>query len=119
MGDFVVSLGEEPDDIVDPGLVMTLADTSTATAEEEALPTGSVASMNVASLQKYARVKRVDIARCTTRMDLIRTLAPELFGGKQLEQTAEPSHLRAKTTHKTPTGPNDGKSAEASSVEMW
>ena len=49
-------------------------------SEMDELPSGSVATMNVANLQKYARIKRVDLSSCETRMDMIKACAPELFG---------------------------------------
>ena len=48
-------------------------------AEQEPLPSGSVATMNLKNLKTYARIKKIDISHCETRMDMIRTLAPELF----------------------------------------
>ena len=80
-GDFVVSMDSDNEDVEDPAAIMTVtkATAPEPEAEEEPLPSGSVATMNIVNLKTYARIKKIDISHCESRMDMIRTLAPELF----------------------------------------
>ncbi|KAH8095058.1 hypothetical protein JL720_2331 [Aureococcus anophagefferens] len=79
-GDFVVSMDSDDENVEDPDQVSS--GIARAPADEEQLPSGSVATMNIANLQKYARIKRIDLSGCDTRMDMIKACAPELFGGE-------------------------------------
>ncbi|KAH8049655.1 hypothetical protein JL720_15562 [Aureococcus anophagefferens] len=58
--------------------------------EDDAPPSGPVGDMTVADLKTYARVKRVDLSGCDTRMAMVRACAPELFGGEPLDAEPEP-----------------------------
>ncbi|KAH8095059.1 hypothetical protein JL720_2332 [Aureococcus anophagefferens] len=81
-GDFVVSMDSDDENVEDPDQVSS--GTVRKPSEMDELPSGSVATMNIANLQKYARIKRVDLSSCETRMDMIKACAPELFGGEPL-----------------------------------
>ena len=65
-GDFVVSMDSDDENVEDPDQVSS--GIARAPADEEQLPSGSVATMNIANLKKYARIKRIDLSGCDTRM---------------------------------------------------
>ena len=64
-----------PDPIAPP------AESPPAPPAEDDLPSGSLGTMNVKTLRKYAEVKGVDVSHCDTRLELIRALSPEASGG--------------------------------------
>jgi len=75
--------GGRASQIVGRGTVVT-------SREDDAPPSGPVGDMTVADLKTYARVKRVDLSGCDTRMAMVRACEPDLFGGEPLDAEPEP-----------------------------
>ncbi|KAH8072881.1 hypothetical protein JL721_3531 [Aureococcus anophagefferens] len=79
--------------------------------EDDAPPSGPVGDMTVADLKTYARVKRVDLSGCDTRMAMVRACEPDLFGGEPLD--AEPEPVAAEPSRSSASTPSHASALRA------
>ncbi|KAK7241010.1 protein kinase [Aureococcus anophagefferens] len=97
-----------PDPIAPP------AESPPAPPAEDDLPSGSLGTMNVKTLRKYAEVKGVDVSHCETRLELIRALSPnDLPPPKK-----RPSFLKSWAARPSPSDSGPTPAADAAGGEQ-